>query len=222
MKFVGNNIQGNVEFDSIVLINSKSTLNFKDIHVFFERNQGNLCGGLMVKSESSIHINDYSTANFIDNRGTLGGAISLYSLSVLKVSSVNVTLWLTSNKAQKGGAIFIQDSIYAQAHGMRKPAIVIIGNSTQAKLKFDRNTATVGGYNIYGGWIGWSFSNGTVAYTDQVSNSFEFTDSDQLGIASDPIRICVCINGQPDCNNINMPLTIFSGNAFPIDIVAVG
>ena len=102
--------------------------------------------------------------------GTLGGAISLYSLSVLKVSSVNVTLWLTSNKAQKGGAIFIQDSIYAQAHGMRKPAIVIIGNSTQAKLKFDRNTATVGGYNIYGGWIGWSFSNGTVAYTDQVSN----------------------------------------------------
>ena len=222
VKFVGNNIQGNVEFDSIIVINSRSTLNFKDSHVFFERNQGNLCGGLMVKGESSIHINDYSTANFIGNRGTLGGAISLYSLSVLKVSSVNVTLWFTSNEAQKGGAIFIQDSIYAQAHGMRKPAIVIVGNSTQAKLKFDRNTATVGGNNIYGGWIDWSFSNGTVAYTDQVSNSFEFTDSDQLGIASDPIRICVCINGQPDCTIINVPLTIFSGNAFQIDIVAVG
>ena len=224
VKFIGNNIQGNRDLDSIVLITLGSTLAFNNSHAIFKGNYGNLCGGLMAKSNASIVFNEHSTANFTDSHGLQGGAISLYSMSVLKVSSFNVTLLFTNNEAHKGGAIFVDDSTYKYAHRVKESAIFIAGNSTSVKLSFDRNTAEIGGHNIYGGWIDWSISNGNVTYSDRLAKSLEFTDSDPTGIASDPLRICICINSYPDCTITNLPWAILPQQTSIIDVyvVAVG
>ena len=117
--FSSNNIQGNKRHDSIVSVDFKSTLSFIKSHVTFKSNHGNLCGGLTANNEALI--SEHSTANFINNYGMSGGALSLYSASLLKISSYNVTMLFARNKAQRGGAIFLDDSLYEHDYWKRNP-----------------------------------------------------------------------------------------------------
>ena len=222
--FSSNNIQGNKRHDSIISVDFKSTLSFIKSHVTFKSNHGNLCGGLTANNEALISFSEHSTANFINNYGMSGGALSLYSASLLKISSYNVTILFARNKAQRGGAIFLDDSLYEHDYWKRKPGIVVVGNSTHIKINFDKNKAEIGGNEIFGGWIDWSskFNNGTIIHTDRFSRLLEFKESSLSAITSDPLRICVCTNGHPDCTITTVQSTVFPGETIEIDVVAVG
>ena len=191
---------------------------FNNSYAIFENNHGKLCGGIMVTNGASLLFTN-STANFTGNSAEQGGAISLYSMSLLTFIS-DVHIMFSSNRAQIGGAIFVNDSTYMSNHALQVSAITQVGPSVF--IKFANNTAVIGGNNIYGGWFDWTINKGQMTYnSSRLSHSLEFLDSDN-GIASDPLRICMCINQYPNCNITNITLSIYPGQTINIPLVAVG
>ena len=95
---------------------------------------------------------------------------------------------------------------------------------TLVKLIFKDNSALFGRSQIFGGWLGWSVDeNGITGYNfDAMKGILSFYgDDSQNEIASDPIRICLCKGGKPDCNTTHYPLVVY-GHAVRLDLVAVG
>ena len=172
----------------------------------------------MVINASSLWLRN-STASFLGNIGENGGTISLYSMSVLTLIS-DVHMIFSDNKAVKGGAIFVDDSTYMHNHRLQISAFTQVGPSVD--LMFANNTAISGGNNIYGGWLDWTVNGGEMTYSPSgISNSLEFLGNDP-GIASDPIRICMCINQHPNCNITSISWSIYPGQTINIPVVAVG
>ena len=218
VEFINNTVNDNIHQSAILYLERNSLVVFNNSCVIFKNNYGKLCGGIMASKSTSLLFTN-STANFIGNSGEQGGVISLHSMSVLIFVS-DVHIMFSSNRAQIGGAIFINDSTYIFNHALQTSAITQVGPSVH--ILFMNNTAASAGSNIYGGWLDWTINKGQMTYnSSRLSNSFEFIGSD-YGIASDPLRICMCINQQPDCNITNLTMSIYPGQTIEIPLVAVG
>ena len=111
---------------------------------------------IMATNSSSLLFTN-STANFTGNTGEHGEVISLYSMSVLTFAS-DVHIMFSSNRAQIGGAIFVDDSTYIRNYTLQVSTITKVGPSVL--IKFVNNTAIIGGNNIYGGWLDWTINKG--------------------------------------------------------------
>ena len=81
--------------------------------VDFISNHGQTSGAILLNSKSRLKFSD-SQINFLSNFGGSGGAISLHSQSVLTVNGTvsHTQLRFLRNRAQKGGAIFVDDNTY--------------------------------------------------------------------------------------------------------------
>ena len=86
------------------------------------------------------------------------------------------------------------------------------------KLKFLQNRGQIGGDNIYGGWVDLSIEDGVISYNPNIS-SILLSESD--GFASDPVRVCLCINDRINCSVSEQEMEIY-GQAFNLSMVAVG
>ena len=206
-----------------ILLNSKSQLKFSDSQTTFKNNTGLQCGGIMATSKSNVTFNS-SAANFFSNFGGTGGAISLHSQSVLTVNGTvsRTQLSFLWNRAQKGGAIFVDDNTYIFGGQFLISAFELVGSLVH--LYFDENTAAIGGNSIYGGWIDWSVNKQKhLTYNpNRISNYLEFGKEYFTNIASDPVRICICQNNIPDCNNTNWKVDLYQGQPIEVELVAVG
>lgn len=76
------------------------------------------------------------------------------------------------------------------------------------------------------GWL--KDENGITSYNDSIMNqiiSFEnekhYSSDSESDVASNPIRICLCMDGQVNCSISNYHLNIY-GHAANISLVAVG
>ena len=117
----------------------------------------------------------------------------------------------------------MEDSGYSEVRSV----FDLQGEDTLVKLMFHDNSAPFGRSQIYGGWLGWSVDeNGTTSYDfemmERILNFDSHNNKDsQNNIASDPIRICLCKDGKPDCNNTQDLLVVY-GHAIRLNLVAVG
>ena len=172
-------------------------------------------GGISAYS-ASIVFYDNTTILFFDNTGLPnGGALSLYSGSSLNfyASVLNISLQFTRNSAQKGGAIYVEDSADI------KSVFDFQGDSTLVNMVFSNNSALFGGNNIYGGWVDWfRDTTGNITKNNILNN---IVQSDNCDVASDPVRICLCENDSPNCSITNCNTTVY-GNVVSLDLVAVG
>ena len=71
------------------------------------------------------------------------------------------------------------------------------------------------GDDIYGGWI------------DAIKYDYlywEVSENSSHSVASDPVRICICINLVPLCNvtKYENVIEVFPGEVFKLNVVAVG
>ena len=195
---------------------------FSYSEITFRNNTGLQCGGIMATSRSNIVFNN-SVANFLGNIGGYGGAISLHSLSVFTVKGtvLNTHLDFLWNRAQKGGAIFVDDSTYIYGHQLLISAFELVGSLT--RLYFNHNVAAFGGNNIYGGWIDWSVNDWKhMTYNPRISNQLKFVEKYPSDITSEPIRICMCQSNIPDCNIKNWKVNLYPGQSIKVELVAVG
>ena len=82
------------------------------------------------------------------------------------------------------------------------------------KLKFDffNNAAKVSGNEVYGGWI-------DCIYHVEFNN---ITSNNHYDVASNPFQVCMCTNHSfPQCIT-DIKFSIFPGQTFQIEAVAVG
>ena len=205
-----------------VLFANDSFLVFNDSQISFKNNTGLQCGGIMATMKSNVIFSN-SVANFTGNTGGNGGAISLHSLSVLTLNGTELSTQLTflRNRAQKGGAIYVDDKTYIENHRLLISSFQVIGSL--AHLHFYGNTAVIGGNNVYGGWIDWFVHDqGIMTYNTGLSHYFKFVGEYSQGIASDPSRICMCQNNVPNCNVTNWKVNLYPGQSIKVELVAVG
>lgn len=142
--------------------------------------------------------------------------------------SSNVALSFFGNKARKrGGALFVEDSDYntlwhSDLYGYDVYCLPFYCQVTEqiamtVKFIFSQNAAKLAGNDVFGGWIDFyqllSNFDLTLIFTDYIEHQV---------IASNPIRICVCLNSAPVCNITESFFSIFPGQSFEIKAVAVG
>ena len=214
---------GYTQSSSISVIRSKLT---------FKNNTGQHSGGITLIM-ATLYLERGAMIVFINNHGDKGGALSFFRDSRMVVGNVNdksdIMLSFVNNQALKGGAIYVEDRDYLTAFARNFTGSVVHVFNVSAtkmfkgtfKLMFSNNTATIGGNNIYGGWIDWtSDRQGGVYYDPNVAETMEFNDNDD--ISSDPTRVCMCIDNIANCSVIEHPVEVIPGQTLTIKAVAVG
>ena len=200
-------------------------------------------GGAIAVMSCVLYFN--GNVNFIGNLATdLGGAISM--LPDIQTGSVgsttkfylnpNATVNFRENNATVGGAIFVQDFNYCPEEAnsfCRKDCFFQVldqnaSTSFSSKLVFVNNSTVEYGDAIYGGMIDHCSLIGLPS-----SSSSEVFDmittlkqpETVSAISSNPVQICVCKNGYPDCspNGKFYDVEVYPGERFAVkNIVAVG
>ena len=184
----------------------------------FNSNKAINGGGLFLKMDSQIHILKSRVKSMTDHH-------RLISFSL--------------NAAQYGGAIYVSDSdmcrlssksVANEALAMYSPMPADFDPDDYRcqNIAFVNNTAKVSGNSLFGGLLDrctvsqfaetninnvnmdYTFSNGTMIvkgheYFQKISN---VQDRD---IDSPPLRVCFCINGQPNCSHQHDPILIRKG-----------
>ena len=212
--------------DSPVSINSCELL-FKHTHMEISNNQRSTSGGLAAYN-SKIILADNTTIQFSNNSGQDGGAMHLArSTLVLNVTtpSMFILVKFISNTAQRGGAIYVEDRHISHGRVMQSEVKSIFDlqcDATLVKFIFRNNSALLAGNQIYGGWVDWfKDEKGVISYNVDITEKILDFENSDTAIASHPIRICLCIDGHPDCTITNYTMDIY-GYAANLELAAIG
>ena len=192
-------------------------------------NTATLSGGITLFN-STIQFITTTIIYFEYNEGGDGGGMAFYEKSYIRRQQKNemhnktIDIHFYYNKAHgRGGAIFVQDTDYIEGlTGYQYDYFVSTPTfqsySPKVHLHFSHNIANVSGNDLYGGWID-SFQIRDIFLLSWVPSS---SSDSRYAIASDPIRICMCKDSFPMCNETDFPITAFPGQTYQIQAVAVG
>ena len=228
-----NNYGFETENTAIMLI-LDANITMVDTSLAFSQNKAKISGGITFVS-SHLSIFSVFTANFNNNEGGDGGAISFYKKSnVYLLTYRNIHVKFCHNRARKrGGAIFVEDLDYIDsltgATEMYFIQIheVIVNYLPRIQFLFSNNSAEIAGDDVYGGWIDLcKFLYISVRERVILVNMgvvWVFAQNDLHSVTSNPIRICICFDSIPLCNVTEYKVNkLFPGQTFEIEAVAVG
>ena len=194
------------------------------------QNLASVCGGGVHAENSLITIE--STVFFNTNRAMHGGGMSLERSGlfdvVYKVKAFEINF--ISNQAVYGGALYVNDNApnyICSANPLNNDTRsgCFFENVTNGLiLKFNENSASTSGDNLFGGlldrcsFVNYALANVSngAAYFKEISNITNF-DS----VSSKPVRVCVCINGEPDCSLQAYYIRVKYRNGFSFQVAAV-
>ena len=164
---------------------------------------------------------------FHGNSGISGGAVNLENSFIYIKSSTNITF--TNNFALRhGGAINVvnrEDIRLPCFYQVNDPQFLINPN---INLYFEGNFAREAGSVLYGGSIDSCFVESTSYFSGQ-SSTYVFDQITTIGyhnnetslISSEPVRVCLCSNGLPDCTAVSNA-RVYPGGTFAAQVVALG
>ena len=190
-------------------------------YLLIANNLGNKYSAIIVK-RSSLFIS--GETNFINNVGFYGGALSLYSGSIMTLSSDSRVTFIDNHAFKSGGAIYVETESYGDDYlditcfydcmSRFCPSSVIF---------FCNNTSVQGGDSVYGG----SVDDCLRRSEDQIllfDKMVKFCDEDESTslVSSKPIRLCFCNDSGLICDVLLMNVTIIPGQTFELTVVAVG
>ena len=208
------------------LYNSKVSFSASAI---FKENEANMFGGAVVTS-STIKFN--SSATFHNNRAAQGGALYLImgnNPSQLLLDTGAEVKFTGNYVSETGGAIRIQSSTLSDSCRLiasitaREFVVDIrtcfyqcVNQQVCPKVYLQENRADVAGNAIYGD------VQKCASFNDIISIQSFHNESDLSLIASDPTRVCFCVNGTPNCSIVSQNRTLYPGETFEIPVVVVG
>ena len=177
---------------------------------------------------------------FSDNRALLGAALLFASSSVLVIPETSSIIFHNNSADNYGGAIYIltdefytksksiQDLFQPTRYSLVTPGtrcfLSVEGNRSQARLIFSNNTAGKGGDILYGGLLALGYD-GDWNCLLSFKNISDMSQQNGLSvISSEPSRVCLCHDGQPDCLTVADPVTrsVYPGQTITLPAVVVG
>ena len=178
---------------------------------------------------------------FSDNRALLGAALHFVSSCVLVISETSTVGFQNNHAVDYGGAIYVlTDEYYNRtvffcdilSSFIDTPRVTprtrcflsVEGNRSQARLIFTNNTADKGGDVVYGGLVAMGYD-GDWNCLLSFKNISDMSQQNGLSvISSEPSRVCLCHDGQPDCLTVADPIThnIYPGQTITLPAVVVG
>ena len=229
------NVSGHANFsnnfaksDGGAVYSSGSRLYFEQ-HIMFIRNSALNGGGLLVTEGSQLHLQPNTTVNFTNNfAGKKGGAI--------KVEKSNPLGYCVGVSCE----FILENGCFYQIESPRQYDIETnISEITELhniKIYFQNNTASEAGATLYGGSVdnySLNFINSQPSSSDykivyHCPNSggvFDYitsSDHQPLDISSDPLYICICKNGKPDCSVSSVTRSVYPGGRIEVPIIAYG
>ena len=204
----------------------QSTLSIQSGTLIAENNSAGINGGAVCSSAvSEIVLN--ATVKFINNSAAEGGAYYQTVASQLILGNKANVQFLNNRAEEKGGAIFSVTENFCGIN-FKRCFFQIQTHSVKVYFIFKNNSATVSGNVLYGGWI-----EECLFEAHDEAKKYNFYDisyiSDSIGannlttIASDPYKICPCMNGTLQCSTKSVALPpMYPGQAFIVSVIAVG
>ena len=215
---------------------SRTEIHFKECG--FVGNSAQNGGGLLLTEDSRLYLQPNTTINFINNLALQkGGAIKVEMNNPLSYC-VEVSCGVSS-----GSDCFFQIETPRQydINTISELNISGIPELHSVMVYFNNNTAFEAGAALYGGSVSNCSLNlinqqPDLAYLSELligtyrcPNSGEvfdcitsFDEQSQLGISSDPLYICACENGEPDCSASSITRSVYPGGAIEVSLIAYG
>ena len=177
---------------------------------------------------------------FSDNRALLGAALLFVSSSVLVITETSTVRFQNNHAVDYGGAIYmLTDEYYNEtlyisdvrlliSHSVVTPRtrcfLSVEGSRSQARLIFTNNTADKGGDVVYGGLVAMGYDGNWNCLLSFKNISDTSQQNGLSTISSEPSRVCLCRDGQPDCLTVADPIThsIYPGQTITLPAVVVG
>ena len=194
----------------------------------FAQNYGVLGAGAIYAYGSTLIFD--GNVDFVNNTGSNGGALALYAGSEIVIGK-QVHLKFIGNHANHfGGAIYVDNA----NHQVFSTFMVIscfykladtLNTSINHHVVLKNNTADYAGSALYGGWIDFCTNNQEKLFTGPGFDSLFQVNERELDssvIASNPMRVCLCIDSRPECNITQYNISAYPGTTIQIPAVAVG
>ena len=214
--------------------------------VVFSGNTADQGGGTFAV-DSILQLSD--SQMFEHNLAREGGAFALGgSLRLILVAPLQLKA-LLNQASTYGGVIFFADSSsIIQCSPPEQPQVLQppppppdcflevqgeIPSEGEIQLIFVNNSATLSGTVLYGGRLDMcrlpvhSGSQASVQYIDDATEAFNtlstYVTDDEItsNISSDPLRVCFCQNGVPNCS-LDQHVSVVRGELFSFSAVTVG
>ena len=208
----------------IYLSLSNLTVNEK---LIANNNEAYVDGGGILASNSHIVIRN--ALDIVNNTARHGGGLNL------KNSEINSTLIadgnpgpilnFESNIADYGAALFVDDSTCASLTASRCFFASITDNGF--KFNFTDNNALVNGENLYGGLLDRCVLDENTVLDQNTNALSHFISISNLRrpnfstVSSDPVNLCFCEKGKPNCSVQRMVVNVTTGEPFSFSLAAV-
>ena len=205
---------------------SRSVLYFKQ-YIMFDGNSALNGGGLLLADDSKFYLRPNTTVNFTNNFVLRkGGAIEVASNNPL------------SHCIEASCEFLIGRECFFQIQTERRYNFTIkfteITELHNVRMYFQSNTALEAGAMLYGG----SVDDCSLSLINpQLGNKFELyecpnsgevldyitsVDGQSQDISSDPLYICSCEGGEPDCSASSIRRLVYPGGTIEVAILAYG
>ena len=208
-----------IKFIAVVLIDNVQNVTFSNCH--FHNNNAT---GLLAQN-SKIYFN--ANITFFNNSGWNGGALALYQSYILPWNNVNIYFY-NNHAKNRGGALFIQQwGVGFVGNLCFIQTLMPSGSETNIHFFFEDNTAEVAGHVLYGGHIDqcgiYTGLENFKPSGEVFDHFFDYTAQTGISVlSSDPIGVCLCDNGIPNCKSKNHTIRVFPGETFKVEAVVVG
>ncbi len=200
---------------SVVAMTNSENTNFTDCE--FAGNNGSA----IVSWNSSFILSGNNT--FSNNSAYQGGGLAIFGRGYVLFSFGSSTLFQSNSAEDVGGAMYVQHAGSLPDPSVNPAcALRVKSNCTNHDVYFINNTALYGGSAIYGTSLDTCQSD-ICSGTDLIVDVLHFSnDSDFSIVTSDPVRVCLCVNGLPSCGTVFSNLTAVPGEEFLVSAVLVG
>ena len=231
-------VGGNSDFiactDDMAVLSKSSTIILLGSIVFANNSGTN--GGALFMYSSTLTIDINGNVTFINNSALYRGGAIYLSSSIFNISAGANVVFIQNSAIDKGGAIYVEPGITSAVVSADKLYDLCLyhmfncyNNDSTMQLVFNNNTAINGGHNIYGASLEEcrtqlqdDYECPLAAIIDRVNVTCSSSIS---SVSSDPLRICVCDHGIPQCKNtkfIFMSSKVHPGEIFTVSAVIIG
>ena len=207
---------------------SRSDLYFKQ-YIMFDGNSALNGGGLLLADDSKFHLQPNTTITFTNNFAQKkGGAIQVASNNPL------------SHCVEATCGFLIESECFFQIQTERRynftTNVTEIPELHNVGIYFHNNTALEAGAMLYGGSVdncSLSLINTQLLVNNyfqlykcpnsgEVYNYITRVDEQSQDISSDPLYICSCEGGEPDCSASSITRSVYPGGTIEVAIIAYG